>query len=105
MMDKFCRHNELFRLLRDDENPQKDGLTAQLPKEDVSVQDFVIYGSELYTQFISTSATWDAIVTFSNYKTSYPKRIARINLENLKHTDDVCYIDLTEKKKQKKISA
>lgn len=101
-MDDVCQYSKLYRLLRDDEDPKKEGITAEMPNAEVSVHDHVSFGSRQCSQFISTSATWDAIMTFADYKVSYPKRIARINIEKLEEIGGVSYIDLTDEDKRDK---
>ena len=82
-MDDFCQYHKLYRLLRSDEDPQSDGITTEEPDANVTVHDHVSFGSKNWSQYISTSASWDAIMTFANYKHSYPKRIAKINVDEL----------------------
>lgn len=95
-MESFCQYHKLYRLLRSDEDPEEDGITAEEPDAEGTVHDHVSYGSKFCSQYISTSASWDAIMTFANYKLSYPKRIARINVDKLEDIGDLTFIDLTD---------
>ena len=95
-MEDFCQYHKLYRLLRSDEDPKYDGITAEEPDANVTVHDHVSFGSKYCSQYISTSASWEAIMTFTNYKLSFPKRIAKINVDTLEEIGDVKFIDLTD---------
>lgn len=92
MMETTCQYTYLYRLLRSDENPQENGITAKLPTANVSVHDHVSGGSYAPSQFISTSATWGAVLMFSAKSQTLHKRVATINAEALTGTG---FYDLT----------
>ena len=87
----------LYRLLREDENPMEHGL---LPYDDcarISVHQHIENGSRIPTQFISCSASWEAIVNFARRSDTRPARIAAINVADLEeYGDEVDIYDLTD---------
>ena len=95
MASEVCQYSYLYRLLRDQENPRDIGITAEAPDAKVSVHDHVRFGSNFCSQYISTSATWHAILIFASKKKSYPQRIAKINVAALED-EEVSFIDLTD---------
>ena len=96
MASNVCPYNYLYRLLRPDEEPLEYGITAEDPDAEVSVHDHVSFGSSYCSQYISTSASWAAILEFASHKKYFPKRIAKINVCELEDTGDVEFIDLTD---------
>ncbi|XP_053400798.1 uncharacterized protein LOC123558134 [Mercenaria mercenaria] len=85
----------LYRVLRDDEN-YREGIEAEDPDADKTVENHVEYGSYRTSQFISTCATLEAARTFASKSRNPPKIIVRINVEELKK-ENVEIIDLTIK--------
>lgn len=94
--DDICFYANLYRLLREDEDPKRDGLMAQDPFAKASVHDHVSYGSTSRSQYISTSATWNAVATFAFHKKAFPKLIAKINVKKLQRIGGVSFVDLTK---------
>ena len=93
---KYCNYSRLYRLLRADEDPEKDGITPRRPDADESVNYHVLKGSSFPSQFISTSASRIMVRAFANHREPINKRIATINVDKLKTMDEVYFIDLTE---------
>ena len=95
-MEATCQYSYLYRLLRSDEYPQVNGIAAQWPGGTVSVHDHVSGGSYAPSQFVSTCATWEAVVMFAAHSTTYPKQVAVINELALSNTGVAGFIDLTK---------
>ena len=98
-MEAACHYPYLYRLLRDDENPQINGITAFMPNAIMSVHEHVSGGSYTSSQYISTCATWEAVVEFASRSTTFPRRVATINAQALTSTG-VGFIDLTTEEKR-----
>lgn len=94
-----CRYRCLYRLLRKDESPTENGIQARKPAATTTPEDHVSSGSSKASQFISTSASWQAITNFATHSITNPKRIAIINCVNI---PGVQYIDLTSKDMREK---
>ena len=90
-----CQESRLYRLLREDEQPKEEGIIAQSPNANKSVQEHVNFGSNFTSQFISTSASMSAVRAFASRRFSKGKRIATINVDELTKLGDVYYVDLT----------
>ena len=93
-MNYYCYpYNYLYRLLRPDEwNARSTGIRAKQPYQNVSIHQHVLHGSKGASQYISTSASWNAIEKFAGLTTSNPTKVAVINCQRLY---GVIYIDLT----------
>lgn len=64
----MAHKTKLYRLLRDDENPLIDGITAKLPQDDKSPMVHIRHGSRQSSQWISTSRELSAIDVLIGYK-------------------------------------
>ena len=93
MYQLFPPYNYLFRLLRPDEwHARMQGIAAKNPYGNTSVQQHVAYGSRGISQYISTSASWQAVLDFARNTTANPTAVAVINCARLQN---VMFIDLT----------
>ena len=97
-MASFIQYPQLFRVLRDDENPSYNGISAKNPYGNETVESHVSNGSQARhrSQYISTSATREAAEEFAMRGFNYfpgSRRIAVINTVKLGNA--VKYIDLT----------
>ena len=90
------KYDKLYRLLRSDENAQDEGIRAQEPNSSFTIHKHVDVGSKIGTQYISTSASWGAILAFAGLKHWYPKKIATIDVAKLEDCGGVTFIDLTD---------
>lgn len=88
-----CQYQYLYRLLRPDEVPHlgTTGITAKAPMSPVNEYQHVREGSYTESKYISTSATWPAVVTFAGERTS--PAYAKINATQCKGR--VQFLDLT----------
>lgn len=89
----------LYRLLREDEFPLEEGLSPKDPNADVSVHNHVDKGSSIVSRFISTSASWEALLNFARKSRTQPDRIAMINVKELE-SEEMLFYDLTNPRVQ-----
>ena len=87
----------VYRLLNDLDDPS-DGLTAKDPFADEDVDFHVAFGSRsgFESQFISTTASYDAVYVFALKTYKKYVRIVKIDLKKLRDRSDVTVIDLTD---------
>ena len=95
-MEATCQYRFLYRLLRPDENPQVNGIKAECPGANVSVHEHVSTGSNRKSQYISSCASPEAVETFAERSSTFPKRVAKINVDELEDIGEARFIDLTE---------
>ena len=86
----------LYRLLREDEYPLEVGLESENPYAGVSIHEHIVNGSYRQTQFISCSASREAVVNFAQRSDTRPARIAAISVAELEKYGEVDIYDLTD---------
>lgn len=96
-MSSSISYSYLYRVLRPDEDP-KVGIIAAAPLSSASVSEHVECG-RLPTQYISTCATESSAIQFANLGLIHgdlsPERIITIDVDLLKASSYVSFIDLT----------
>ena len=93
--EKSFRPQFLYRLLRTFENPLSDGIKAKDAKSKIPIEDFILKGTSLATQFIATCASSEAIERFARNATNAEKCVAKIDVRKLEEAGQAIFIDLT----------
>ena len=92
--EKSCQYQFLYRLLRTCEKPASDEIKAKDPKSKVPVEDYILKGTSLATQFIATCASMRAVERFAKNATNAEKSVAKIDTRKLEEAGQAIFIDL-----------
>jgi len=88
----------LYRVLRDDENPEENGLTAKNPDANESLENYVANGSRnMKSQYISCSNNLRSAKDFGNKKFQQPPfRIAILDRNKIESDDSITVYDVSD---------
>jgi len=86
--------SKLYRVLRDDENPETDGLTAKNPQATMSLEEHVERGSwGSGSQFISCSNNEQSAINFAR---NAPFRIAELDRKKIEKDPKIIVYDVSD---------
>jgi len=89
----------LFRVLRDDENPKKLGLTAKNPFANETLENHVLNGSKFWmsSQYISCSNNLQSALKFGNKNPQQPPfRIAILDRKKIENDASITVYDVSD---------
>lgn len=93
--EKHCRYENLYRLLRTDEETVPKQLVAKDATAYVTIEEFILKGTEAVSQFISMCASQESVKRFAASATNDKKVIAKIDVTKLEDTGTAIFIDLS----------
>ena len=93
--EKTCQYQYLHRLLRTGEEPLSNGIKAKDATSSVTVEDYILKGTSIASQFIATCASREAVERFADNATNARKSVAKINARKLEEAGKAIFIDLT----------
>lgn len=93
--DKHCGHKFLYRLLDKAEQPVPEKIVAKDGTACVTIEEFVLKGTEVISQFTSTSSSQEYIRRLAASATIADKTVAKINVNTLEASRTAIFIDLT----------
>lgn len=94
--EKSCRYQFLYRLLRTSEQPVSDEIRPKDVRSNVPIEDYILKGTSLATQFIATCASSEAVERFAKNATNAEKSVAKIDARMLVEARQAIFIDLTD---------
>ena len=93
--EKHCRYQYLYRLLGTAEIPGPRKLDAKNATACVTIEEFILKGTDVTSQFISTCASRESVERFAVSATHDEKIVAKIDISKLEDSGTAIFIDLT----------
>ena len=93
--EKTCQYPYLYRLLRTSEHPMSNEIKAKDATSSVTVEDYILKGTYIASQFIATCASREAVERFAKNATNAKKRVAKIDARALEESGKAIFINLT----------